>query len=249
MELEDRITIATPEGVALHVQLAGLASRFIAAMADGIIQLLLFLALLVVTGVVGGGHTLDVALFFIGLFLIWIGYPIAFEVLARGRTPGKRFTHLRVVRERGNAVDLPASAIRNFIRILEGPVLLYIPMVISIVVTGRNQRLGDLAAGTLVVREEPRLRSKRRGYATAPAPNMIESWQNWDISAVTDADVATVRQFLARRETLDRQARAQLGQRLAEVLAAKVAGAPRDGSAERFLETLVEAKSRRGQPS
>jgi uncharacterized RDD family membrane protein YckC len=188
VELDDRITISTPEGVELELQLAGLASRFIAAMADGIIQLVLLVVLVLVTGVTGGGHALDIVLFVIGVFLIWVVYPIAFEVLARGRTPGKRLTHLRVVRERGNAVDLPASAIRNVIRLLEGPVTLYIPMVISIV-------------ATLVVREEPRPRSEPATHVSVHAPNMIESWQDWDVTAVTDADIATVRRFLGRRET------------------------------------------------
>lgn len=245
MELDDRITIATPEGVQLDVQLAGLASRFIAGIADLIIQVLLVVVLVLVTGAVSGGGGLDLAAFAIGVFLVWFGYPIAFEVLARGRTPGKRFTHLRVVRESGGAVDLPASAIRNFVRLVDGPTLFYLPTVISILVTRRNQRPGDLAAGTLVVREEPR--SRVTATASVSVANVIDSWPSWDVTAVTDADIATVRRFLGRRDTLDGSARAELARRLAEGLSAKVAGAPRDGSPERFLETLVEAKSGRRQ--
>lgn len=242
MELEDRVTIATPEGVELEVQLAGLGSRFIAGITDLIIQVVLLILLVVLTGVISGGGHLDIAAFVIGVFLLWFGYPIGFEVLARGRTPGKRFTHLRVVREGGSAVDLPASAIRNFMRLIDGPTLMYIPTVVSIMATRRNQRPGDLAGGTLVVREEPL--TTRQESASLHAP-LLPSWESWDMSAVSDDDIATARQFLGRRDTLDRVARQELARRLAEGLSAKIAGAPHDGGAERFLETLVEAKSRR----
>ena len=140
MELEDRITIATPEGLELEVQLAGLGSRFIAGITDLIIQVVLVVVLGGSHGVISGGGHLDAAAFVIGAFLVVFGYPIGFEVLARGRTPGKRFTHLRVVREGGTAVDLPASAIRNFMRLIDGPTLMYIPTVVSIMATRRNQR-------------------------------------------------------------------------------------------------------------
>lgn len=243
MELEDRITISTPEGLELEVQLAGLGSRFIAGIVDLIIQLTLVVVLVVVTGAVSnGGGRLDLLAAVIGVFLAWIIYPIAFEVLNRGRTPGKRVTHLRVVREGGGAVDLPASAIRNFMRLLDGPTLSYIPTVISIIATKRNQRLGDLAAGTLVVREEPL--APVSGAHSLPGP-LMASWESWDVSAVSDHDIATVRQFLARRASLDPGARSDLARRLADGLASRVGGAPSAGSGEQFLETLVEAKARR----
>jgi uncharacterized RDD family membrane protein YckC len=242
VELEDRITIATPEGLELEVQLAGLGSRFIAGLADLIIQAVLVVVLVLLTGVLSGGGRLDLLAAVIGVFLAWVIYPIAFEVLNRGRTPGKLFTHLRVVREGGGAVDLPASAIRNFMRLLDGPTLWYLPTVISIIATKRNQRLGDLAGGTLVVRDEPL--APTAGTQPHRAP-LMASWESWDVSAVSDADIATVRQFLARRDTLTSPARAELARRLADALAAKVGGAPKEGSGERFLETLVEAKSHR----
>jgi uncharacterized RDD family membrane protein YckC len=203
---------------------------------------LLVVVLVLVTGAISGGGSADTAAFVIGVFLVWFIYPIAFEVLARGRTPGKRFTHLRVVRDDGSAVDLPAAAIRNFMRLLDGLLFLYVPTIVSIIVTKRNQRPGDLAAGTLVVREEPT--PAVRLPARPAVPDLIASWQSWDMTAVTEADIATVRRFLGRRETLDNSARAELARRLAEGLSDKVAGAPHDGSAELFLETLVEAKSR-----
>jgi uncharacterized RDD family membrane protein YckC len=246
VQLDDRITIRMPEGLELEVQLAGLGSRFIAGMADFIIQLTLVIALILITGAVSGGGSADLTAGVIGIFLVWFVYPIAFEVLARGRTPGKRFTHLRVVMDDGSPVSLGPSATRNFMRLIDGMTLFYVPTVVSILATRLNQRPGDLAAGTLVIREEPGIREQEL-WTSAPAfpltvsPTVV-STSGWDISAVTDADLATARQFLARRNSLDRLARAELARRLSDGLGAKVAGVPAGVSGERFLEALVEIK-------
>jgi uncharacterized RDD family membrane protein YckC len=242
MELDDRITITMPEGGDVELQLAGLGSRFIAGTVDLIIQLVVVIVLVLLTGAVSGGGHLDLVVFVIGFFLLWFGYPIAFELLARGRTPGKRLTHLRVVREHGEAVDLPASVIRNLVRLLDGTTLLYVPTIVSILATKRNQRPGDLAGGTLVIRDAP--------VSSTKTPPAAPSWASavrgdWDVSGVSADEIAAVRRFLERRETLDREARVTLAIRLADGLAAKVAGAPREGEAEEFLQTLVELKSER----
>jgi uncharacterized RDD family membrane protein YckC len=245
MELEDHITVAVPEGGELSLQLAGLGSRFIAGATDLIIQLLVVVVLVLVTGAVSGGGQLDLVVLVIGLFLVWFVYPIAFEVLARGRTPGKRLSHLRVVRENGDAVDLSASTIRNLVRVVAGLTFFYVPTTISILATKKNQRPGDLAAGTLVIRDTPASNTKNQ-LAVAPASDSAtDITRDWDLSGVTADEIATVRAFLARRQTLDRQARTALATRLANGLAAKIPGASREGSAEEFLQTLVDAKSER----
>lgn len=240
MDLDDRITIASPEGVELELQLAGLASRFIAGIADLTIQAVLILALAVATGALGGGNDLNTVAFVIGTFVIWFLYPIAFEMLAAGRTPGKRLSRLRVMRDSGAPVDLSASAIRNLVRLLDGPLLSYLPTVISIAVSPRNQRPGDIAAGTLVIRESPPARS-------APAPGAVaeELHAGWDVSAITPRELAAVRRFLERRETLEITSRRELAARLAGGLRAKVAGAPAPPDPERFLEELARTKARR----
>src|ERR1700678_661491 len=98
VELEDLITIRTPEGIELRIALAGLGSRFIAGAADLIIQALLTLILALLTGAFDASNGFLEAIFYIGVFVIWLLYPIFFELLAKGRTPGKRWTHLRVLR-------------------------------------------------------------------------------------------------------------------------------------------------------
>ncbi|HWF33823.1 MAG TPA: RDD family protein [Solirubrobacteraceae bacterium] len=240
VELEDLITIRTPEGVELRLALAGLGSRFIAGTADLALQAVLTLILVLLTGALGRANGFLEAIFFVGLFVIWLLYPILFEVLAGGRTPGKRWTHLRVVLDDGAPVDLPASAIRNLMRLLDGPPLSYLPTLIGIAVTAHNQRPGDLAAGTLVIRE--------RASAGASSPGLgadVPGARAWDVSAVTTEELAVVRRFLERRDSLDRAARRQLALRLSQGLRSKVGGAPADLDAERFLEELASIKASR----
>lgn len=240
MDLDDRITISTPEGIELSLTLAGLGSRFIAGAADLVIQAVLIGILALVAAAIAG---LLSAVTIVLSFAIWFLYPILFEVLGAGRTPGKRWTHLRVIRDSGVPVDLQASAIRNLARLLDGPVLLYLPTMISIAVTARNQRPGDLAAGTIVIRENPD-GAARRGPARTASPSTAPaaSAPGWDVSAVTVEEVAAVRRFLARREDLDATARWTLAHRLAEGLASKVSGAPTGLEDERFLEELTRQK-------
>ena len=172
MELDDVITLATPEGVELELTLAGAGSRMIAGAIDLIAQGVLVVALLV--GLLSLG-AVGLALFSIAAFLVLFAYDVLFEVLGGGQTPGKRITGLRVVRSDGSPVDLRASAVRNIARLVDGPPFSYLPTLIGILVTKNNQRPGDLAGDTVVIRAT-RARPPRRGRRGAepahrrPAP-------------------------------------------------------------------------------
>jgi uncharacterized RDD family membrane protein YckC len=243
VELEDRITIATPEGVELGIVLAGAGSRFIASVIDLALQLVLIgLAALVTLGIVGGG--VGAALLAIAAFAAVYTYDVLFEVLASGRTPGKRATHLRVVRERGTPVDLPASAIRNLLRFIDLLPAAYLVGLISILLTRRNQRLGDLAAGTLVIRDVASRPGSDASATDLSAPVAFDG-SGWDVSAVSVEELAAVRRFLERRTSLDRRARIELAHRLEQGLRVKVAGAPEGLDAEGFLERLAWVKANR----
>jgi len=146
MEYEERTRIATPEGIELELVLAGLASRFIAELLDALILGAVLVAMIVVAALAGGGAGALILVVVLGGFLlITVLYHVAFEVLAGGRTPGKRWAGLRVVLEGGGPVDLRASLVRNLIRLIEGVALFYVPAIVSVLATRRNQRLGDLA--------------------------------------------------------------------------------------------------------
>ena len=117
----------------------------------------------------------------------------------------------------------------------------YLVGLLCIMLTSRNQRLGDLAAGTLVIRDAP----ARGSHEPAPVAARRADVAGWDVSAVSAEETAAVRRFLERRGGLDHGARAALAARLAQGLRAKVAGAPRELDPEGFLEALAEAKSQR----
>jgi uncharacterized RDD family membrane protein YckC len=246
MEFEDRLTIATPEGVDLELTLAGVGSRFTSALLDYLIQLLILIALALVLGLgIGlkpgaGGYA--AAIWVVLAFLLFVGYDVAFEVLASGRTPGKRLNGLRVVLENGGPVTFPASAVRNVLRVIDLLPGTYLVGIVSILVSSRNQRLGDHAAGTLVVRDRkvlpaaPPLLRSYGGDVHAPA---------WDTSAIGAEELTAVRSFLARRDSLTHDSRVQLAAALAARLRPKVGGGVADEPPELFLERLAAAKADR----
>ena len=252
MQYEDRVTIATPEGVDVDLTLAGIGSRFIASLVDTLIKLAAWFGfgffLLGGSTLLGGGDVgaVGAAIFYVVTFLIWFGYDVLFETLASGRTPGKRWTGLRVVRMGGRPVGFVASAIRNIVRLADFLPSLYLVGMATIVATKMNQRLGDLAAGTVVVRERPVVVTPAGPGpgAAQPAPLVPPTLETWDVSAITADDLATIRRFLERRAELTPQARWHLAQQLAGRLQPKVVGAP-SLPPETFLEYLSVAKARR----
>ena len=152
-----------------------------------------------------------------------------FEVRAGGRSPGKRALGLRVVMADGGAVGLRASSVRNLLRLIEGLPLSYVPAIVSILLTRNNQRLGDLAAGTVVAREPARAGPSFRAAAERRA-----DLGGWDVSAVTPEELAAVRSFLDRRSDFAPAARRELARTLAE----RLRGARRRGAAGIALRAL-----------
>jgi uncharacterized RDD family membrane protein YckC len=240
MEYEDSRTIATPEGVELALPLAGVGSRFMALLLDSILQALIVAAAGVLGFVLLGDVAATIVLSF-GLLFAYLVYDVAFEVRGGGRTPGKRAVGLRVVRDGGGPVGLRASLIRNVFRLFEAA-LLYAPAIVSILVTRSNQRLGDLAAGTLVIREP---KAERTPFTAPPARVPAESYASWDATGVNEAELAAVRAFLQRREELRPAARRTLAAQLAARVRPRVAGVRAGLDDESFLERLAAAKESR----
>jgi uncharacterized RDD family membrane protein YckC len=273
-DYQDRLRIATPEGVTVDLVLAGVGSRFSASLID-----LAFKAILVVAALIAAGYAgdLGIALTSIVSFAIYFGYDVAFEVLANGRTPGKRWTGLRVLRDDGRPVDLLSSAIRNVVRLVDGLPLSYVPAMVSILVTERNQRLGDLAASTIVVREPRKGEAADAGFAAyvprapAPTPSARPAAPTFagfalpagvstgttstaparaladgalDVSAVSADDLAAVRGFLDRRADLPPGVRGDIARRIASALAPRVGGATAHLHDEDLIEAVAAAKAR-----
>jgi uncharacterized RDD family membrane protein YckC len=254
VEYADRVDISTPEGVELEVELGGLGSRFIAESIDYVLKGLVIGALAILLYAIGSG--VATAVFLVLGFAVWFGYDVLFEVLASGRTPGKRACGLRVVRTGGQPVGVLTSSVRNLFRVIDGPATSYIVGIVAILASKRNQRLGDMAAGTLVVREPApprRSRRARRRAESVPAPPPAP-WTTpaadaasaqWDVSAISQEEFAAVRQFLERRWTIEPDPRARLAWQLAEGLRPKLAGVPADLQGEELLEQLAAAKAAR----
>jgi uncharacterized RDD family membrane protein YckC len=239
----DRYTIATPEGLEVDLVLAGLGSRFIARLVDSLVQLGVIIALVIVQAQLPSGWAAAalIVMFFATIFV----YDIVFEVLGSGRTPGKRTAHLRVVRTGGQPVGFAASLIRNVLRVVDFLPTMYLIGAFTIVASRHNQRLGDLAAGTFVVRErDPRAESA--GWASwSRATVPIDAVVGWDVSAVTPAEVAAIHAFIDRRLSLPPEARARFAYELAHRLGTKVSGIPAGVHAEYVIEGVLVAKEHR----
>ena len=246
----------------LEYSLAGVGSRFIAGATDLMVQLsilgcAMFILALVAAGVTAG-EGFVIALAAIVVFACTYGYDTAFEALRNGQTPGKDVMGIRVIRDGGLPCDFKAAAIRNLVYLVDGPLTLWIVGMLSIVITKRNQRLGDIAAGTLVIRE----RTGEDANRPAPAPpwaaqQAAEAAQDGaedpvaaptpapvDTGGLGEQDVAVIRQFLARRTTLDLAARRSIAVQLAEKVEPLVAGVERGTDDEEFLQRVASAGDR-----
>lgn len=241
MEYEDTITIATPEGLELRYTLAGAGSRFIAELVDVALRVLVLMAIVVILALIHSG-TLSIIVLSISSLLAWFAYDVVFEVWGGGRTPGKRWSGLRVVKAGGAPVSVGPSAVRTLLRLIDEWLTLGIVGMLCIMGTRQNQRLGDVAAATVVIRE-------RRGEADAVAVEIssVGSVDGLDVTRVDAAEVAAIRGFLARRDVLDDASRARVADALADRLRTKIGGiSPGSFTSERILELVVAAKSRSG---
>jgi uncharacterized RDD family membrane protein YckC len=243
------LELETPERVALSLAIAGVGDRALAWLADAVCIFLLWITALLVYSIGGDllrslealgwlGQLLVVA----GVFLSGWGWDVAWEVLGGGRTPGKRLAGLRVVRTDGAPVGLVESLARNLLRVVELP-LGYAPAILAVALGPRRQRVGDLVAGTLVVRESrPDLSGYGRAGATGDGIRRTEfAALRGRAGPVLDAEAyERVADFLRRRGELTPSARARLGPRLAALFASRAGvEAPAPAEAEAFLEALL----------
>ncbi|HKC49227.1 MAG TPA: RDD family protein [Myxococcota bacterium] len=164
--------VQTPEGVDLALPVAGPAPRALAYALDLLIQSVGLSS--VQTVLFSAGQSgFAIGLYLIAGFLVNWFYPVLFEVLSHGQTPGKRIVGLRVVHEDGTPVAWSASVLRNFLMVADFLPLLYLAGITSMCVDASFRRLGDLAAGTLVVHAERptrKLRAKRLELQERPLP-------------------------------------------------------------------------------
>ena len=159
---DTRTEIETPENVILTFQIAGPGSRIGAFLADLCLQIVIATALVFCLGAAFPvlGASLPTGAFLIGLFLLEWGYGALFEGLYRGQTPGKRLFQLRVIKDVGSPISFYDATLRNLVRAADFFPFGYGAGLICMTATKRLQRIGDLVAGTIVIRDE-RLRFER----------------------------------------------------------------------------------------
>lgn len=229
--------IATPEGVQLALPLAGIGTRFMAILIDTLIGGTAALITILAAGVAGGEVAAEIAS--ACSLLVWlIGYHVVLETFGSGRTIGKRAARIRVVMDGGGQVGLRASLIRNIIRLFEGFATTYLVAMLAILTTKNNQRLGDLAAGTLVIRD-------RRVVPPEPYIPDVSRETTLDATGIGDEELTLVRSFLARRDQLAPHARRTLAAELASKLRPRIAGVRAGLTDEGLLEQIAAAKGRR----
>lgn len=230
--MPDPPRLVTPEAVVLQFETAGLGSRILAAMIDLAIQtvvlVVITLALFGFAGVGDGGATAGVVVLVVATTAVLLGYPIAFEALWRGRTPGKAALGLRVLTTEGAPIRFRHAAVRGFLTLVDFYLTSGAAAVLAVLFTRENQRLGDLAAGTLVLR--------LRTGAPPPAPVTFRvpiGYETYatalDLSRLTAADYAAVRSFLLRAAHLAPAVRRPLAAQLATAVAARIGHAPPPG--------------------
>lgn len=240
LHLQDYVQIQTPEGIDLDLQLAGLGSRFFAQLLDLLVFAAVMTAVLVVLAAIATPLTgYGDALATIVLFLLLLGYPIAWERYAGGQTPGKRMAGLRVLRADGTPVDLLAATTRSVTRLVDGPPTLYVPSIVFVLATKLRQRPGDILAGTIVVRA-PR-RSHPTLPATPPAPVPAPS-ALLDLTGVGSDEQIAAAAFLERRAALKPQPRQRLAAQLAGILRPHLGAQANGIDDERLIETVVASR-------
>ncbi|HUQ82065.1 MAG TPA: stage II sporulation protein M [Gemmatimonadaceae bacterium] len=259
--LAQTVDIETPELVTFSYTVAGVGSRVAAALIDYLICLTLFIAIIVGMAYLGAGGVANrngtvsdawaIAVVLLGQFFILWGYYVLWEGFADGQTPGKRLMRLRVVSDGGYSVSFAGSAIRNLVRILDmQPVVTYGVGIGSIVATKQGKRLGDLAAGTIVVREELVRRESGIGNRESlGSSEPVEAHAAADArpARLTDDEFSVLERFMERRSSLDAARRVELASRLVQRFEQALVGDPRaaTGPVERLFELYADERRAR----
>ena len=209
MQDNSQLTIQTPENITFGYELADLGSRFQACVIDTI--LIVISQFIVIAIVLAVGNAADlfgavgwvIGIAVVLMFLLLWGYYILFELIWNGQTPGKRYIGLRVVDRQGVPVTFAASIIRNLVRIIDLLPVAYGLGTIVMAINKRGLRLGDLAAGTLVVRDKTLSLDQ---LTQMPTLNLgtVEAI-DLPLYRLSEADVALAYDYLARRKELKTQ--------------------------------------------
>lgn len=255
----DRFVVETPENIRFGYDIADIGSRFLAVLIDTLIQGVLYVILFFTMAVLVSQLTrLDLPDWLndafgifavVALFLIQFGYFMFFEIILNGQTPGKRLFGLRVIKDNGYPLSPLDSVIRNLVRIIDFFPFAYGIGLVTMFSNARAKRLGDFAAGTIVVKMRQQVRLQDLKPVTpAPGPTPQTSIHPpAGLTRLEESDIALIESFLGRRATL--QNGDALARQLAQQMALKMDPAARatpktTEQADTFLRELVTAYRR-----
>lgn len=212
--------LVTGEAVALELRPAKLPSRALAVLLDLVVDVIAYVVVLIVLAVSTSGmdEAAQMAVSIAAFLLVLVGGPIAVETLSHGRSLGKLACGLRVVRDDGGPIRFRHALVRGAVGVVEILMTFGVVACIASLVSARGRRLGDVFAGTLVVRE--RVPAGRTGFVPPPPPWLAGRFAGLDLSAVPDGLWLAIRQYLTRMHQLDPQVGRTMAERLAADLAA-----------------------------
>jgi uncharacterized RDD family membrane protein YckC len=250
MPIEELDIIETPENVDLQRRLAGIGSRFLAGLLDSLLMIAMLMVLVIVVlafdlhlFLVGdrmaeGAEVWLIAVLVVIGFLIYWGYFLFFELWMNGQTPGKRYMRIRVVQQEGRAVSFDSIAVRNLLRAVDG-LGGYAVAGIVMFATRKMQRLGDLAAGTVVISEEIPDYSARQDTKQQVLDDMPATAAVLQETRLTPQEYRLLHSYWLRREQLTLEARCQLLPKLLWPVLERVGTRPADNSLA-ALETCLD---------
>ncbi len=219
--------LVTGDGVVLDLPVARVPTRMLAYLIDITVEVAVAAALGLTAVFLGVGDlsaSAVGAVVIAGAAVVFLGYPVAFDTLNRGRTLGKMALGLRTVRDDGGAVSFGQALVRGIAGLVDFPATAWSGGLVSAVLSDRDKRIGDRLAGTFVVRERAPRRPRRD--PVAPPASLTPWTARSDLVGLDDALASRVRSYLDRRPKLSPEADERLGRQLADAVAARVTPPP-----------------------
>lgn len=233
-------TVITGEAVVLELRPAAFGARFLGALIDVVLQLVvLFLVFLAFAGTLGGA--MDAALtrtvVIVVLVLVLVGLPVSVETLTRGKSLGRLVMGLRIVRDDGGSIRFRHAFIRGMVAVLEIYMLAGSLAFIVAIFNERSKRVGDVLAGTYSMRE----RYIRPAPMLALAPPQLQEWVSLaDMARLPGPLARRLSTFIAQAPRMTHSARTTLAAELANETSAFVSPAPPPGTGpEEFLHAVI----------
>lgn len=236
MRWTDEVRIETPEQIEVSLEIAGIGSRFVAQFLDWLIKWSIVLAAVLLVsiaaamlGVVFSNTSVNYLLGALAVAVFYaflLGFDIYFEVRHNGQTPGKRIAGIRALREGGAPLDFRSACIRNLLGMADFLPLFYLLGGLLVMLNSRGQRLGDMAAGTIVIRERAvQPPSEVHGQIQELASEEFHFTAD-QLRACSAHDRFILRSFFQRSQEMEEQPREQLALRLTDAFLDKLAYQP-----------------------